>query len=92
MIFRILAFFLLLFSILFAPFWISAILAIAGIIYFSKFFEAAVLFLLSDLLYGTKGETGIPIFSSFILAMIILIAIEIMKKKVRFYSYDKKNN
>ena len=52
-----------------------------------------VLFLLSDLLYGTKEIRGFPIiFISFVIAVIFLIIIEIMKRRVRFYSYDKKNN
>lgn len=86
MIIRILISIVLLFSILFMPFWVSALLALVGIIYFSKFFEAAVLFLLSDLLYGTKGETGFPvIFTSFIIAIILLTAKEAIKNKVKFY-------
>lgn len=83
---RILAFFLLLFSILFMPFWVSLVLALAGIIYFPKFFEAAFLFLLSDLLYGTKEQTGFPIiFSSFIMAIILLTIKEAIKNKVKFH-------
>lgn len=86
MIIRILFSIVLLFSILFMPFWVSALLALAGIIYFSKFFETAVLFLLSDLLYGTKEQTGFPvIFTSFIIAIILLTAKEAIKNKVKFY-------
>jgi len=51
---RILAFVLLLFSILFMPFYVSVILALIGMVYFSKFFEAPILFLLSDLLFGVR--------------------------------------
>ena len=94
MILRISASILLLFSILFMPFWVSVILAFASMIYFSKFFEATILFFLSDLLYGTKETKGFPIiFTSFIMDIIVLIIIETMKKKVKFYSsHDNKNN
>lgn len=88
MILRILVSTMLLFSVLFAPFWVSAVLAFLAMIYFSKFFEAAVLFFLSDLLYGTKtAEAGgfHMIFISFITAALFLIIIEIVKKKLKFY-------
>jgi len=94
MILRILVGFLLLFSILFMPLWVSVILALAGMVYFSKFFEATVLFFLSDLLYGTKEIRGLPIvFASFVTAVIVLIIIEFLKKKLKFYPhYATKNN
>jgi len=86
MLLRILAFILLLFSILFMPFGVSVILALIGMIYFSVFWEAVVLFLLSDLLYGVKEAkfSGV-IFISFIVSAMVLITIEIIKKKLKFY-------
>jgi len=84
MIYRILASFLLLFSVLFMPFWVSVILALAGMIYFSRFFEAPVLFLLSDSLFGAKeARFNGMVFISFIIVAIVLIIIEIVKKKTR---------
>ena len=86
-ILRILTSMLLLLSILFMPFWLSLILALAGMIYFAIFWEAVVLFFLSDLLYGIKeAKFSGAIFVSFILSIIILIAIEAVKKKLKFYS------
>lgn len=86
MILRILAFFLLLFSILFMPFWVSFILAFLGMIYFNVFWEAIILFLLSDLLFGIKEEKFFNmIFISFIATTVLLIIIEIAKKKIKFY-------
>ena len=86
MIIRILASVLLLFSILFMSFWVSVVLAFGAMIYFNVFWEATVLFLLLDLLYGTKEVMGFPvIFIHFILALIFLIIIEIMKKKMKFH-------
>jgi hypothetical protein len=66
------------------PFWVSIILALAGIVYFSVFWEAVILFLLSDLLYGAREVkfAGI-IFVSFVVALIVLIAAEIFKKETR---------
>ena len=83
---RILASILLLFSVLFLPFWVSAILALAGMFYFSVFWEAVVLFLLSELLYGA-GEAKFhgAVFVSFITSLAVLIIIEIIKKKLKFY-------
>lgn len=86
MVFRILAFFILLWSIFFMPFWLSVILAVAGMIYFSFFWEAVFLFFLSDLLYGIKEVKFLNLyFISFIISFFILIVIEFIKKKTRIY-------
>lgn len=84
---RILFSILLFISILFWPFWLSVILALGGMFYFNIFWEAIALFLLSDLLYGVKETkfSGV-IFISFILAVLVFILIEILKKKLKFYN------
>lgn len=85
MILRILASVLLLFSILSLPLWVSAILALAAMIYFSFFIEAVALFLISDLLYGVPRPIFFNIiFVSFIAALIFFVIIELLKKKLRF--------
>ncbi|MFA6353615.1 MAG: hypothetical protein WCW93_01645 [Candidatus Paceibacterota bacterium] len=86
MILRISAFILLLFSILFMPFWLSVVIALCAMIYFNVFWEAIVLFLLSDLLYGIP-ETKFfnMVFVSSIVILIVLIIIEAIKKKLKFY-------
>ena len=87
MVLRIFAFFILLFSILFMPFWLSVILGLAGMGYFSFFIEAVFLFLLSDLLYGTLEPRLFNIvFVSFITALICFTILELFKKKLRFRS------
>jgi hypothetical protein len=59
---------------------------LAGMIYFAVFWEAVVLFLLSDLLYGVKeAKFSGAIFISFIIALMVLIIVEILKKKLKFY-------
>jgi len=63
------------------------ILALLAMAYFNVFWEVIPLFFLSDLLYGTRGEKNAPIFFiSFIISIIILVAIEITKRKLKFYS------
>jgi len=76
-----------LFSILFMPFWLSIILAFAGMIYFSFFWEAIVLFFLSDLLYGAReGRFFYMVFISLIISILVLLMLEFLKKKFKFYS------
>jgi len=85
---RILAAFLLLFSILFMPLWVSVVLALAGMIYYPFFLEAIFLFLLSDVLYGIPEPSFLNmIFISFLTATIVLIIIEFLKKKLKFYPH-----
>jgi len=83
---RILAFFALLFSILFMPFWISVVLALLAMAYFSMFLEAVFLFLLSDLLYGV-GENRLfgIVLISFFASVLLLVLVELLKKKLKFY-------
>jgi hypothetical protein len=66
------------------PFWVSILLALAGMICFSFFWESVILFLLSDLLYGAGEARFFNIFFvSLIVSFLVLIIIELIKKKVR---------
>jgi hypothetical protein len=66
------------------PFWISIVLALAGMIYFSFFWESVVLFFLSDLLYGVNEARFFNMFFiSLIVSFLVLIIIELLKKKIR---------
>ena len=92
MMLRILASVVLLFSILFLPFWVSIILALAGMIYFRFFLEAVFMFLLSDLLYGVKEAKFFNIvFISLIVYALVLTGVEFVKRRLKFYPYDSKN-
>jgi hypothetical protein len=72
------------------PLWVSAVLAIAGILYFNIYWEATLLFLLSDLFYGVNETKNSPmIFLSFFISVVVLFILEMLKKKTRFY--DNKN-
>jgi len=85
MLIRILASILLLFSVLFMPFWVSVILALIGMVYFSFFWESVALFFLSDLLYGAEEARFFGlVFVSLVSSFVVLISIEFLKKKLRF--------
>lgn len=76
----------ILLSILFLPFWISVVLSLIGIFYFSFFWESVFLLFLSDILYGVKEEKLFNIyFFSFVFSLLFLIAIELFKNKLKFY-------
>jgi hypothetical protein len=83
---RILAFILLLLSVLFMPIYISALLCLLFMIYFSKFWEGTTAFLFSDLLHQVKDNKTFPIlFLSFIISLLLLLTLEFLKKKFNFY-------
>ena len=86
MLLRILAFIILLWSMLFMPFWVSFVLALAGMAYFSFFVEAVLLFLLIDLLHGAPEPRLFNlVFVSYLLALVCFIILEVLKKKLRFH-------
>lgn len=87
MVLRISASIILLFSILFMPFWISVILALVGIAYFPFFLEAIFLSLLSDFLYGAKEAGFFNInLVFFAITLICFIVLELLKSKLRFHT------
>jgi hypothetical protein len=84
MAFRILASLILLISILFAPFWLSFILVLSAMIYFSFFWEGVILFFISDLIYGVSEARFLNVyFICLIFSFLALIIIELLKKKIR---------
>jgi hypothetical protein len=84
MIPRILASLILFVSIFYMPFWLSVVLALASMIYFSFFWESVTLFFISDLIYGVGGDKFLNVFFiSFIISIIVLLIIEMIKKKIR---------
>lgn len=83
---RILASIILAFSVLFLPFWISVLVALWAFFSFSFFYEAVGIFLLSDLLYGVKEQKFYGfLFVSAIIALIVILLLELLKKKLKFY-------
>ena len=81
---RFLACMLLIASILFMPFGVSMILALAGMVYFSLFFEPVLAFFLSDLLYGVAEGKYFGIYFT-LLSILFLIIVELLKKRLKFY-------
>ena len=68
------------------PFWVSVALALFGVFYFSVFWEAVILLLLSNLLYGAGDPSAI--FISLLIYTIIVTVIEMLKKKIKFYDTE----
>jgi hypothetical protein len=77
---------LLLVSVLFLPFWLSVILALFGMFYFSNYWEAVVLFFASDLLFEVKEARffNLTLVSSFA-SLLVLLLVGYLKKKLKFY-------
>ena len=68
------------------PFWVSVVLALAGMAYFSFFLEAVFLFFLSDLIYGTpEPKLFYTVFVSFFISFLFLIFVEFLKKRLKYY-------
>jgi len=83
---RILASIILFISIVFLPFYVSVPIAILGIIFFSNFLEAPILFFLLEILYGVRDfDLNGLIFKPFFIFIILVVVIEMAKKKIRFY-------
>ncbi len=84
MILRILASIVILISLLHMPFWLSLTLVVVAMAYFSYYYEGIALFFISDLLYGVSEARYLNIyFLATIIALVLLVSIEILKKKIR---------
>ncbi|HWA31847.1 MAG TPA: hypothetical protein VG694_00095 [Candidatus Paceibacterota bacterium] len=77
---------LLLVSAVLWPLWLTAILAILGIIYFPMYIEAIFALLMSDLLFGAPESKFLGgTFVSSLSVVVALILVEFLKKKLKFY-------
>jgi len=82
MVLRFLVGIILLFSALFMPFWVSFILVLLGLAYFPIFFEAVLIFLISDLLYAVPQARFLNfVFISSTSIFICLIVLEFIQDK-----------
>jgi hypothetical protein len=81
---RIIADGILFFSVLYAPWWITAAAVFSCVIYFKNFYEAFFIGFLFDTLYGAKftGIHGFRFFFS-IFALLLLFAVQFVKEKIR---------
>jgi len=83
---RFIANLILFFSVLFLPWWVTAIFIVVAIFIFKKFYEAIAWGFFGDLIYGIS----IAAFFNFGLfltlgAGIIFFIIEFLKKRIRYY-------
>jgi len=78
---------ILVLSVYFAPFWLTAILVFLGMILFNFYIEGVVAMLFSDLFFGV-GEMRFfnILFFSTIISLFSLLFIEMLKKKLKFYT------
>lgn len=77
---------ILLLSVFFLPFWTSILLLLAAMAYLPVFWEGVVIFFVSDLLFGAEREALFNIvFLSALIALTLLMLMETIKKKLRFY-------
>lgn len=85
MILRIAVSFLLLISIFNLPFYLSVIILLGAMFYFSFYVEGVFIFLLSDLLFGApEAKLWNIVLLSFFVALASLIILEFVKTKLRF--------
>ena len=83
---RIISDIALLLSIFLAPFWLTVLFAIALLFVFDNFYEILPIFFLIDLLYPvTSGKFGGVMIVSLILATVLLVLSNVLKKKMRPY-------
>lgn len=87
MLVRILATVVLFFSVLYLPFWVSVILALGAMAYFRMYWEAVLVFLVIDALYGVPQERFFGFtFVASAFALALLLIVEILKTKTKFYN------
>lgn len=83
---RVGASFLILFSILYFPWYFSVIFALAGMLYFKNFYEGVALIFISDLLYGAGLDRYHHIyFISTIVALLFFFGLQILKTRLKYY-------
>lgn len=80
-----LIFSILLFILVFSsPFWVYFPLAILGIIYFKMYWEGLLMLLTSDFYFGVnEGRFNEISYISFLIAIIIFIFTQVIRKKMK---------
>lgn len=76
-----------LFSMMFfLPFYFLIIFAIIGLFLFKRYYEALIILLFADLLFGTKQSYFLDVVYMYsILGIVLFFIIEFLKKKLRYY-------
>jgi hypothetical protein len=69
------------------PFWFSALGALVGMAMFRTYWEAVVILMISDAMFGANVAKFMNFtFVSSASAFLILVVFHFLKKKIRFYS------
>lgn len=75
---------LLLGTVLYAPWWLTLIVAICGTFYCSRYYEVIVLGVFADLFYGTPGGVFIGYGAEgFLVGIALFVLIERIKRELR---------
>ena len=83
LVFRIILDILLLIGLFAFPFWLLAVLAFIGLIYFRDFIEFIIVFMFSDFLYAVpEVRFGGSVFVMTIVAVIVYFATDFIKRKI----------
>lgn len=71
-------------AIFVAPWWVGFIFSVIGIFYFNSYYEAIVLGILFDILYGVKGSISLGYgIMGFIVMIISFFIIKRVKQELR---------
>lgn len=74
-------------SILFLPYFISAILVVLGMFYFKLYFEGLFILLISDFIYAApEARYHGEMYVALLFGILLLITIEIFKKNSLLYT------
>ncbi|MDQ5922450.1 MAG: hypothetical protein QG644_158 [Patescibacteria group bacterium] len=75
-------------SSLFAPFWVSALLALFGIVYFKLYWEGVLILLISDFFFGaSEARYSYITYVSFSASLLVLIVAEFVKNRMNLKEY-----
>ena len=86
MIKRTIAITTLFLSVFLLPWWITVLLAVAGVLLIHNFYEVVIAGVLIDLLYGTSTAFFFDFSAVFTVSALLLVFLgERFKKNVRFY-------
>jgi hypothetical protein len=87
MLLRIFASIILLLSLLFMPFWFSAVLCMLCMVYFSFFVEGVVLITMQEALYGSiETKFFNEVFVVSFVCLLTFLLIQFLKKKLDFHT------
>lgn len=74
-------------SVFFMPFWFSAIGALVGMALFRTYWEAVIIMLISDAVFGANMVKFMNFtFVASSTTLFVLVVLHFLKKKIRFYS------